>query len=188
MIRAKQIGSIKCPKCKQEVVRGQDQNGEWQLFDPETREIHICKPKKPQDPAPEFVKGSQIPREEEESRGSLTPTPPDWIRDWQQSLSSFWAVSILLAGFLIPSFSNLKIPRRRYTVSSGTLKYPFGRSVITGSPSGAEPLDNISSSVIITPSPYYHYNQKYDHNSDKPDIADKPGNRWQRRDHNCPCR
>ena len=35
---------------------------------PETREIHICKPKKPQDPAPEFVKGSQI-REKKKSRG-----------------------------------------------------------------------------------------------------------------------
>ena len=84
MTRAKQIGSIKCPKCKQEVVRGQDQNGEWQLFDPETREIHVCKPKKPQDPAPEFVKGSQIPREEEESRGSLTPTPPE-VCGWVQA-------------------------------------------------------------------------------------------------------
>ena len=84
MIRAKQIGSIKCPKCKQEVVRGQDQNGEWQLFDPETREIHICKPKKPQDPAPEFVKGSQIPREEDESRGSLAPTPPE-VSGWVQA-------------------------------------------------------------------------------------------------------
>ena len=84
MTRAKQIGSIKCPKCKQEVVRGQYQNGEWQLFDPETREIHICKPKKPQDPAPEFVKGSQIPRDLAESRGSPTPTPPE-VNGWVQA-------------------------------------------------------------------------------------------------------
>jgi hypothetical protein len=84
MIRAKQIGSIKCPKCKQEVVRGQDQDGEWQLFDPETREIHVCKPKKPQDPAPEFMKGSQIPRGGEESRGLPTPTPPE-VSGWVQA-------------------------------------------------------------------------------------------------------
>jgi hypothetical protein len=30
------------------------------------------------------VKGSQIPREEEESRGSLTPTPPE-VSGWVQA-------------------------------------------------------------------------------------------------------